>query len=75
MAEHTISRLQDYPFKTVRLACSRCEWQKRFSKDKLVAEHGAEFLLLDLRPLIAQCDRRQGSRTPCGAFYPDLTNE
>jgi hypothetical protein len=75
MAEHAISRLQHYPFKTVRLACSKCEWQERFSRDKLVAEHGAEFLLLDLRPLIARCERRRSGGISCGAFYLDLTNE
>ena len=72
--EHGISRLLDYPYKTVRLACWKCDRQERFSKDKLIAAHGAELTMLDLRPLIASCERRHARATSCGAFYPDLMN-
>ena len=66
------ARLLDYPFTTVRLACDKCDRQERFSKDKLVAAHGADIVMLELRPLILQCDRRHGPGRSCGVFFPDL---
>ena len=72
MAAHTTDRLRDYPFATVRLACSRCERQERYGKTKLIAAHGADATMLDLRQLIAKCDRPQKPGLACGAYYPDL---
>jgi hypothetical protein len=66
------SRLQDYPFKTVRLICSKCELQARFNRDKLIAEHGADAAMLDLRSRLATCVFRHAAGTSCGAFFPDL---
>ena len=72
MAEFTILGLQDYPFKTVRLACWRCEWQGRYGKSKLVAEHGPNADMLDLRQLLAKCEAWPRPGASCGAYYPDL---
>jgi hypothetical protein len=72
MIEQTATRLRDYPYKTVRLACRTCDRQERFNKDKLIAAHGDDITMLDLQSRIAACDHRRGARVPCGAFYPDL---
>jgi hypothetical protein len=72
MAAPTTERLQDYPFATVRLACSRCERQERYGKTKLIAAHGPDATMLDLQQLIAKCDRPQRPGLACGAYYPDL---
>ena len=75
MNEYFLVRLQDYPFTTVRLACYRCERQERYDKDRLIEEHGPDATMLDLRPLIGNCDHRLRSGQTCGIFYPDLTRD
>jgi hypothetical protein len=62
--------LADYPTAMVRLACDRCDRRGQYRKDRLIAEHGADVVLPDLRhkfaagcptPAIAQ--RRAASTT------------
>ena len=75
MVEHASTRLQDYPFKTVRLACRTCERQERFSKDRLIATYGQDVTMINLQSLLAACDRQSRSKTVCGLFFPDLVTE
>jgi hypothetical protein len=67
--------LADYPGETIELACSKCGRRGRYHKARLVAEHGPEIGLPDLRVLLAtNCSligNRVGNET-CGAVYPDL---
>jgi hypothetical protein len=72
MGEYPSDLLQDYPFATVRLVCNRCEWQERYGKKQLIAVHGANATMLDLRSRIAKCDRLGKSGYSCEAYYPDL---
>ena len=72
MGEIPADRLQDYPFATVRVACNRCERQQRHGKNRLLAVHGPDASMLDLRCLIAKCRQRLRPGVPCGAYYPDL---
>lgn len=72
MGDNPTDRLQDYPFSTVRLACSRCERQERHGKKRLLAVHGPDATMLELRQLIAKCGQRLRPGVPCGAYYPDL---
>ncbi len=60
---------------TVRLACSKCDRQERFGKDRLIAAHGFDVTMHDLQHLIARCDRTHNREASCGAFYPDLMND
>lgn len=72
MHDAAICCLSDYPFQTVRLACSRCDRQARFNRERLIAEHGASATMLDMCDTLAQCRRRGTRDARCGAFYPDL---
>lgn len=68
--------LSDYPGDAVVLACSKCDRRGRYHKARLVAEHGPDIGLPDLRArLAADCpliDMQVGNET-CGAVYPELT--
>jgi len=72
MGDDPADCLQDYPFATVRLVCTRCERQERYGKKQLIATHGSDATMLDLRQLIAKCDRRRKPGSSCEAYYPDL---
>jgi hypothetical protein len=67
--------LIDYPAETVALACSKCERRGRYRKASLVAIHGAEIGLPDLRMRLAgDCPRARhavGSDL-CGVRYTNL---
>ena len=68
--------LTDYPGEWVELACSKCARRGRYHKARLVAEHGAEIGLPDLRTLLAaDCAliRNRVGNEACGAVYPGLT--
>ncbi len=66
--------LQHYPYKTVRLVCSKCDRQERFDKAKLIAAHGSDVSMRELQQLIVRCDRTRNRKSSCGAFFPDLIN-
>ena len=72
MRDDTTDRLRDYPFATVRLVCTRCERQERYGKKQLIATHGSDAAMLDLRQRIAKCDRLRKPGSSCEAYYPDL---
>jgi hypothetical protein len=47
--------LANYRHRLVRLACSKCERRGQYKRERLIAEHGAEILLPDLRHVLARC--------------------
>lgn len=67
--------LKDFPGDVVELACERCGRRGRYGKARLVAEHGPDVGLPDLRArLAAGCrlvGRHFGNET-CGAVFPAL---
>jgi hypothetical protein len=65
-------RLQDYPYATVRMACSRCDRQERHGKKTLIAAHGPDATMVGLHHLIGTCSQRLRPGVPCGAYFPDL---
>jgi hypothetical protein len=65
--------LPDYPTAMVWLACDRCDRGGQYRKDGLIADHGADVRLPDLRHTLAAGCRFAGNRiTPCGVYYVDL---
>jgi hypothetical protein len=41
-------------------------------KARLIAEHGPDISLPELRLVLAGCQHRDAIRDPCGAVFPDL---
>jgi hypothetical protein len=67
--------LAEYPTPTMRLACQRCDRRGRYRVARLIAEHGADTPLPDLRHKLAVAYPLIGHRaTPCGIYYVDLAN-
>ena len=64
-------RLSDEPRATVLVACSKCDWRAAFSRNELIAEHGADYPMPDLLGLIAapRCSKVGSSWDRCGAHY------
>ncbi len=69
-------KAKDYPFESVRISCTNCGRQSRYSRAAFVEMVEAETELPDaLARISADCPKRQ---TPalaydqCMAFYPDL---
>ena len=73
-----MSRLSDYPFIIVRIACSRCSRKGRYRLARLAERFGADARLTDvLAKLSASCPhadtaRHQSVHERGGAIYPDL---
>jgi hypothetical protein len=65
-------QLKDYPTAMVRLACIRCDRKGQYGLENLIAEHGAEITLPDLRTRIAQCELDGKLGSACGIYYVDL---
>ena len=66
--------LSDYPHEIVVLACDRCAKRWQYTKSHLIAGHGPDIGLPELRALLANCSlihNRVGNDT-CAAIYPDL---
>jgi hypothetical protein len=49
--------LGQYPKSIVRLVCSRCDRKGQYRKETLIALHGSDVTMPDLRHLIAKCPR------------------
>jgi hypothetical protein len=65
--------LSEYPAPMMRLACRRCERRGRYRVARLVAEHGADVALPDLRHVLAVGCPLVGHRsTPCAIYFVDL---
>jgi hypothetical protein len=52
-AARTAYRRRDELRATILIACSKCEWRVAFSRDELIAEHGADYPMPDLLSLVA----------------------
>lgn len=67
--------LAQYPLDQVDVACETCGRKGRLSKARLMAKHGGEITLPDLREKIAieaGCMRFGRMHEPCGLHYPGL---
>jgi hypothetical protein len=68
--------LGEYPAAMVRLACGKCDRRGQYHKNRLIAEHGADVALPDLRHKLASGCPLVGHRaTPCAIYYVDLGEE
>jgi len=52
-------RLADEKRETILVACSKCDWRAAFSRDELIASHGADYPMPNLLNHLAapSCDR------------------
>jgi hypothetical protein len=64
-------RLRDEPREIILVACSKCEWTVAFSRDDLIAAHGADCPMPDLLGELAAptCSRIGGHWDRCGVYY------
>src|SRR5215471_6031580 len=46
-------RLADEKRDTILVACSKCDWRAAFSRDDLIASHGADYAMPNLLHLLA----------------------
>jgi len=77
------SRLSEYPYVVVRIACHFCERRGSYRLARLAGRHGSEISLGELLERLAgTCpwrsgpgERRPGKYDPkCAPYYPDLIN-
>jgi len=66
-------KLKDYPGNWVRLICERCGRSGQYKKQTLIAQHGEDIPLPDLREEIAKCERARQMHDMCGVHYLGLT--
>jgi hypothetical protein len=70
--------LGEYPGNMVRLVCHKCGRRGRYSKARLIAQHGAGIRLPVLRHILARCQRSGPDgrpireADPCGVQYEGL---
>jgi hypothetical protein len=50
--------LRDYPADTIRFVCESCGRNGEYSKQHLIWRFGPDIYLADLRPKLANCDRK-----------------
>jgi hypothetical protein len=70
----TSSRLADYPFDMVRLACEKCTRKGQYLKSSLMRRFGPDQDIVDLRLILAaDCPKVIANRAThlCSACYPD----
>lgn len=69
-------RLSEYPYITVRIACSRCSRKGSYRLARLADRYGAETMLSTVLAQLAGDCRHRDVRLRvtgyCGAFFPDL---
>jgi hypothetical protein len=61
--------LKDFPGDWIEVACDKCGRHGRLRKERLIAEHGGNVTMPDLRHLIAECARRHTWHDPCDVHY------
>jgi hypothetical protein len=69
------SRLADYPFDMVRLACRKCPRKGQYRKATLIERYGPEQNMVALRLIRAgDCPKVVANKITdlCGVIYPDL---
>jgi hypothetical protein len=66
-----VYRLCDEPHLSILIACTKCDWKAAFSRDELIAQHGADCPLPELLSLVATpgCSRVRSQWDRCGAYY------
>ena len=64
-------RLADETRDTVLVACSKCDWRAAFSRDDLIASHGADYPMPNLLNHLAapSCSRLGSQWDRCGVHY------
>jgi hypothetical protein len=67
--------LADYPGDMVVIECAKCGRSGRLSNARLIAEHGPDIPLPDLRLVLAACPRRARMHDPCEVVFPDLAKD
>ena len=67
----TIYRLRDEQRATILVSCSKCDWRAAYSRDELIAGHGADCPMPDLLHHIAApgCPRLGSTWDRCGVYY------
>jgi hypothetical protein len=64
-------RLRDEPREIILVACSKCDWTAAYSRDVLIASHGADYPMTNLLGELASptCHRIGGQWDRCGVYY------
>jgi len=64
-------RLADEERETILVACSKCDWRAAFSRDDLIASHGANYAMPNLLNHLAApgCSRLGSHWDRCGVRY------
>src|SRR5215470_17208443 len=64
-------RLADEKRGTILVACSKCDWRAAFSRDDLIASHGADYPMPNLLVHLAapSCGRLGSNWDRCGVHY------
>jgi hypothetical protein len=72
--KQAIYRLADEKDETILVACSKCDWRAAFSRDDLIAAHGADYAMPNLlNHLVApSCSRLASNWDRCGVHYVEL---
>jgi hypothetical protein len=67
-------RLADQPHETILVACSKCDWRAAFSRDELIASHGADYAMPNLLNHLAapNCSRLGSNWNRCGVHYEPI---
>jgi hypothetical protein len=66
-------RLADEKRETILVACSKCDWRAAFSRDDLIATHGADYAMPNLLNQLAAptCSRLDSHWDRCGVHYAE----
>jgi hypothetical protein len=64
-------RLADEKRENILVACSKCDWRAAFSRDELIASHGADYPMPNLLNHLAapNCSRLGSHWDRCGVNY------
>ena len=64
-------RLADEKHDIIFVACSKCDWRAAFSRDDLIASHGADYPMPNLLDQLAapSCSRLGSHWDRCGVHY------
>ena len=64
-------RLADEKRDIILVACSKCDWRAAFSRDELIASHGADYAMPNLLDHLAapSCSRLGSNWDRCGVHY------
>jgi hypothetical protein len=70
-AKQAFYRLADEKREIILVACTKCDWRAAFSRDGLIASHGAEYAMPNLLDHLAapSCTRLGSNWDRCGVHY------